>query len=502
MQHGRKQKFLDYIKLAAFLGIVLIGTSSCATTRDDSGKRIFPEKQIVPAQALTNYEKQMLSELADSQGDMHNLLKTLVQIESVNPKLHSFSGRSEIFYYADAYLSDRGMETKLIPVEGTDGTLYNLIAVLEGRGPGNTLLFCGHLDTVPYDSRFWDKETPPLGGVQKDNRVYGRGALDMKGGVAVMMSVMAELADRGAPFSGKLMLLLTPDEETGGGYGSKIISELYPDILHAGLTLIAEPTQSPPLSSPAIIMGEKSPVWLRLTFIGESGHSSAPIPGSGGLDKAVAFISGFDQFSFPDGEGMSSLNFAGQMLKRFTLWDAVGASRNNVHPSSILTESTVSFTGFQAGGIIINQVPAAAEVTADFRILPGITPGKLLESLEVYAESLGYQMMVQTDENADISGADIFAEVLLAAEGTVESIDTPEAKLFSEAFEAVYKTAPVHLVSPGFTDAGNLRSSGLRNVFVTGPAGAHPHGAHEYVELDSLNTLQQLYFLTALRYLQ
>jgi len=81
-------------------------------------------------------------------------------------------------------LDVEGFSTKLFKVPFTNGNkdefYYNLIASIEGSSNGKTLQFNGHLDIVPYNEDNWDPETPPLRGVIKEGKLYGRGSIDMK----------------------------------------------------------------------------------------------------------------------------------------------------------------------------------------------------------------------------------------------------------------------------------------------------------------------------------
>jgi len=462
-------------------------------------------------------------------------------------ELSQHRDQKEIMLFCESYLNEHDISTELIPVETGSGVLYSLAGVLEGERAGTddgdysgkTLMFCGHLDTVPFNADLWDDDKPPLGGAgfagtasstdedAEEAAIFGRGALDMKGGDAAMMSAMTFLADQGAPFCGNLMILLTPDEESAGEFGSGSVPGICPMIQEADMTLIPEPTQISPLQSPAIVYGEKGPVWIKLHFNGESGHSSNPKAGRDALSKALRFADQIHRMKLPRGERPRLISLAGGMLSRYSLGDLIRALSEQVEGGSsikTLTDSTVCFTGLKSGSdTVINQIPAEAVLTMDCRMLPGIQVDQFMQALAEYADKLDYSIVfpegdggyngdkVSADAGAGYGSdsnclsaekPDIEAEVLFASAGSVESLETQEAALLFDAFEAVFGTKAVSVMSPGFTDAGNLRDAGLRNIFVVGPGGDYAHAPNEFVLTDSMLKVRDLYVLTALRYLQ
>src|SRR6202048_865763 len=134
------------------------------------------------------------------------LLRELVALNSVNPTLvPGAPGEREIAKLAAHELRRSGLDVSIEPV--ADGR-PNVVGVLEGRAKGRTLIFCGHTDTVGV-AGMTDPSTP----IERDGRLYGRGAQDMKGGVAAMMSAAATIAQRGGLASGRLIVAAAVDRE-------------------------------------------------------------------------------------------------------------------------------------------------------------------------------------------------------------------------------------------------------------------------------------------------
>ena len=133
------------------------------------------------------------------------LLRDLVAINSVNPTLVAGApGEAAIADLVAAAMRQAGLDVVIEPVAPGRP---NVVGVLEGRTKGRTLMFCGHTDTVGV-AGMRDPFTP----VERDGRLYARGAQDMKGGVAAMMSAAATIAGRGGLASGTLIVAAVVDE--------------------------------------------------------------------------------------------------------------------------------------------------------------------------------------------------------------------------------------------------------------------------------------------------
>ena len=103
---------------------------------------------------------------------------------------------------------------------------------------------------MAYNPDNWNKETQPLSAVIKDGRLYGRGAADMKSGIAAQIMAMQILKESNAEFKGRLQLWCTPDEETHGKFGSDYMVKNHPEMVKTNATVISEARSQPPLKTP------------------------------------------------------------------------------------------------------------------------------------------------------------------------------------------------------------------------------------------------------------
>ena len=158
------------------------------------------------------------------------LLCDLVAIDSVNPTLvPGAPGERAVAAFIAAEMRRSGLDVSIEPVAPDRP---NVVGVLEGRGPGRTLMFCGHTDTVGV-SGMSDPFTP----VERDGRLYGRGAQDMKGGVAAMMSAAADIAASGGLAKGRLIVAAVVDEEHSSIGADALVTRW-----RADAAIVTEPT--------------------------------------------------------------------------------------------------------------------------------------------------------------------------------------------------------------------------------------------------------------------
>jgi succinyl-diaminopimelate desuccinylase len=203
--------------------------------------------------------------------DTLEFLRELVQAKTPNPP-----GDIRAAAVAAARLLDR----EGIPYETHESApgVTNLVATIQGSGPGKTLMFNGHLDVIPAGTGWeWD----PYGGHFEDGYVHGRGSCDMKAGVAAVMNSLVNLRRRGTPFNGTIKLWLVGDEEFEGRLGTQY---LLAQGQSADCAVICEPTDM------KLVLGNRGLLWADVVVHGRASHGGRPRQGINAVHVACRII--------------------------------------------------------------------------------------------------------------------------------------------------------------------------------------------------------------------
>jgi succinyl-diaminopimelate desuccinylase len=372
---------------------------------------------------LTERER-VLSRIRES--DAVRLLRHLVQIPSRNPP----GEERELAAYVAAWLKEQGIDATLVP-EPYDHR-PQVVATMRGDDGAPTLVLNGHLDTVPLgEVERWSVN--PFGGEVRAGRLYGRGACDMKGGLAAMMLAAKAMVERGGRLRGNLLLHFAVGEETSDP-GTKTL------LLDKGYTgdwgIVLEPTNL------AVVTAEKGLLWIDVEIRGTPAHASTPELGVNPIEQAADFIT---------------------RLRAYR--KKIGGKR---HP---LLGSAVCSVTMIAGGIKENVVPGSCRVTLDRRLLPG----EGLDAVEAEIQAILAQMK---EQDAAFEGTirrrgDGFAAAEI-------SVDSPIAQVVREAVQQVTGI----ILSPSGaaygTDARNFINDAHIPAIIFGPG--DPAAAHTYDE--------------------
>ena len=155
------------------------------------------------------------------EGDLTNLLQDLLRFDTTNPP----GDEAACINYIDQLLNGAGFQTLIL---GKSPERPNLITRLEGQGNAAPLLLYGHVDVVTTARQDW--QHPPFEGKLVDGYLWGRGALDMKGGIAMMLAALLRAKSQKLPLAGDVVLALVSDEEAGGHFGARSLVEQHPDL--------------------------------------------------------------------------------------------------------------------------------------------------------------------------------------------------------------------------------------------------------------------------------
>src|SRR4051812_16196666 len=157
--------------------------------------------------------------------ELHNdpaeLLRRLIRFDTTNPP----GNERECIAFVEQLAKDAGLETKVVAKEADRP---NLVARVKGRGDAPPLLLHGHVDVVTTEGQDWSRD--PFAADVEDGFIWGRGALDMKGGVAMMISAALRAATNGTPPPGDVILAVLADEEAGSPLGADFLVAEHPEL--------------------------------------------------------------------------------------------------------------------------------------------------------------------------------------------------------------------------------------------------------------------------------
>src|SRR5579863_3380817 len=239
-------------------------------------------------------EEALLAAIEGRADEIVDLTCALVRIPSVNPPGDYYRDCAEV---VGARLEKRGFSLERLRAEGSPGDSdryprWNLIARRVGDGPGPCVHFNGHIDVVA-PGEGWT--TPPFDAVVENGRVYGRGACDMKGGIAAAVVAVEALIDSGATLPGAIEISATGDEESGGYGGVAWLAERgwfsKPKVDHV---IIPEP-----LNVDRVCIGHRGVWWGEIATQGRIAHGSMPFLGDSAIRHMGAVLEAFETQLYP-----------------------------------------------------------------------------------------------------------------------------------------------------------------------------------------------------------
>ena len=310
------------------------------------------------------------------------ILQTLIRFDTTNPP----GNETQVMNWARDLLAEAGIESQILAREPHRG---NLIARIKGEGNAPPLLLQGHVDVVTTEGQDW--QHPPFGAELIDGYIWGRGALDMKGPVSMMISAFLRAHLERLHLPGDVILFLLADEESAGGYGARYLVEEHPALFEGvryalgefgGFSMkIAGQTFYP------IMISEKQFCWMKLRIKGPGGHGAFVLRG-GAMAKLGKILTKLDKNRLPTHitpavqEMINSLadslpfptgNLLRQLLKPAftnTILNLLGTQGETFDP---LFHNTINATVVR-GGDKSNVIPSEIILDLDGRLLPGYTP--------------------------------------------------------------------------------------------------------------------------------
>ena len=380
------------------------------------------------------------------------LLRNLIRFDTTNPP----GNERACISYIEGLLGAAGIESTL---RARDAERPNLIARLPGRGAAPPLLLQGHVDVVSTAGQRWSH--PPFEAVEADGCIWGRGAVDMKGGVAMMLSALLRARAEGLEPPGDVIFCALADEEGMSGYGAEWLVQEHAGLFEGVRFAIGEfggfTSHIAGRRLYPVQVAEKQVCTVRMTVHGKPGHGSLPVRG-GAMARLARALAQLDRKRLPVhvtpvvrdmvqamAAALPRPQAAGLRLllrPRATdlVLDRIGDQARMLDP---LLHNTVSATVL-ASDDKFNVIPAEVVAVLDGRLLPGFSPADLIAELQ------------------DLLGDDVDLEVVRFDAGP----PAPDMSLFGTLAGILEQADPgstvTPLLMPGVSDARFFARLGIQ----------------------------------------
>lgn len=370
-------------------------------------------------------------------------LVDLVRINSVNPSMSKAgAGEVEIASYVAKALGALGLEANELRHEPGRASA---VGVMRGSGSGSSLMMNAHCDTVGVEGM-----PDPFSAEIRGEKLYGRGAYDMKGSLAAQMAAAKALLDAGVSLAGDLVVAAAADEECSSTGTAELIKR-YP----VDGAIVTEPTEFD------LCVAHKGFAWIEVVTLGVAAHGSR-------VDEGVDANMRMGRFLYEL-----------ERLER-ELRDREGhplAGKPSLHAPKI------------SGGTEPSTYSARCDLTVERRTVPGETDASILGEIQAIINDLS-----RVDPTFSAS-----AKTVLVRSPFQVSPESRIVEAVAGATEKVLYRTPALAGRAWWTDAGLLSAAGIETV-VAGPAGGGPHSAEEWVDLESLMDFALILAYTAIDY--
>jgi acetylornithine deacetylase len=365
------------------------------------------------------------------------LLKRLVAFDTTSAK----SNRDLIGFIED-YLTGHGVACVLVP--SPDGAKANLFATIGPKGEGGIAL-SGHSDCVPVEGQRWSSE--PFTLTERDGKLYARGACDMKGFIACVLTSVPLFKAR--PLKEPIHIVISYDEEVGCTGVRPLLAKLGKELPQPRIVIVGEPT------SMAVIDAHKRIDAYRTTVTGREAHSGLPQLGVNAISAAATLVVELDRIAADVASKQNDRRFDPPF-------------------------STVN-VGNIKGGTATNIVPKTCEFRWQVRSLPSAPPADVPRDLSAFAKTTLLPRMQQV--SADVS-------VETETEGSVPAFVASKASDAVEFALTLTGTEETRAVSYA-TEAGLFEQAGCPSV-ICGPGDiAQAHAADEFVAKKQLDACME-----------
>lgn len=367
------------------------------------------------------------------------ITQEMIQIPTINPP---GEGYHKFVDFSANILNEIGMDVEVLNYKSK----YPIVYAHINKGQHPEIHFNGHYDVVPIQGEW---TVSPFGGTIKDNKIFGRGASDMKGGIACFISAIASIIKLKKNFQGCISVSLVPDEETGGKFGSGLFVETLrqkPDVV-----IIPEP------SFPRILLGHKGVVQVYIEALGKTSHAAMPTNGKNAFERIV-FL-------------------ANSLLKKWAVKDGIiNSDIRNKYPkkADTLLLPTITIGGIASSGNAINSVPEKARFSLDRRFLPYEKAEEVLVEIKKFVKNHGedFRVIEILSAESSISPRRMALPILYPLQNAITQINGSPAP---------------ETISAGFDDTRFFREKWSIPCITYGPGySGTAHILDEYVDIQRL----------------
>ncbi|GGG69838.1 succinyl-diaminopimelate desuccinylase [Salipiger pallidus] len=393
--------------------------------------------------------------------DLIDLTQALIRVPTLNPPGTHYRDICELL---ECRLSARGFACELIRAHGAPGDSdtyprWNLVARRDGTRPGDCVHFNSHHDVVEV-GQGWTRD--PFGGELDEGRIYGRGACDMKGGLAASVIAVEAFLEQHSDFAGAIEISATADEESGGYGGVAYLAQqgyFAPErVQHV---IIPEP-----LDKDRICLGHRGGWWAEIETKGEIAHGSMPFLGDCAVRHMGAVLQAFEDRLFP------------AMAARHTDMPVVpeGARQSTMNINAIhggQPENPPDFDGLPA-----HCVPDSCRIVIDRRFL-----------VEETADGVRDEVIALLDDlKARRANFDYELRELNRVIPSMTDRDAPVVTTVAQAIRDELGVDPTYVASPGSYDQKHIDRIGkLKNCIAYGPGVLElAHKPDEWVGVDDM----------------
>ena len=403
----------------------------------------------------------LLNEIEKRKDDLIDLTQKLIRIPTLNPPGNNYL---EICEFLKKRMEKSGFETKLIRAYDTPGDSnkfprWNLVCFKDGINKGNTIHFNGHTDVVETGN---DWSVDPFEGKYIDGLIYGRGACDMKGGIAASIIAVECFVAVSPNYSGRIELSFTADEETGGYGGVAFLANegyFSPDRISS--VIIPEP-----LNKDRICLGHRGVWWAEIETFGKIAHGSMPFLGDSAIRHMGAVLKEFEEKLYPKLKTIkTNMPVVPEGAKSSTM------NINSIHGGE--AEQEKGFSGYPAPVVADN-----CKIVIDRRFLIEEEIQKVKKDIDDILKNLENKR-----ENFSYKITDLHE--------VIPTMTDKNSRLVSEltsSIKEILGVNPDYVISPGTYDQKHIERIGkLKNCVAYGPGILDlAHQPDEYISVNDM----------------